>query len=268
MSVHVLDEAIALDAAGEHLWRGRTHPEYANFIGPFGGATAAQLLQAVMLHPQRVGEPVAFTVNFAAAVADGEFTIEARPARTNRSSQHWIVQMLQDGQAVTTGTVMTASRRETWGILEAAMPQVPPPSDLKREVVRGVAWLQHYERHFVEGGVPRQWEGQDSGNSRTRLWLRDVPDRPLDFASLTAMADNFFPRIWLRRAAQVPLGTVTMTVYFHADTEVMKRTGAGHVLAQAQGQGFRNGYLDQTGLLWNEAGELLASTNQLMYFKE
>jgi acyl-CoA thioesterase len=268
MSGHVLDEAMALAPAGENLWRGATHPEYANFIGPFGGATAAQMLQAVMLHPQRIGEPVAFTVNFAAAVADGEFTVEARPARTNRSSQHWIVQMLQDGQPVTTATVMTATRRETWGVTEAVMPQVPKPADLKREVVRGVRWIQHYDRRFVEGHVPREWSGQDSGHSRTRLWLRDVPDRTLDFASLTAMADNFFPRLWLRRAAQVPLGTVTMTVYFHADSEVLQATGSGYVLAQAQGQGFRNGYLDQAGLLWNEAGELLASTHQLMYFKE
>ena len=39
MSTHALDQAIALESAGEHLWRGRTHPEYANFIGPFGGVT-------------------------------------------------------------------------------------------------------------------------------------------------------------------------------------------------------------------------------------
>jgi hypothetical protein len=39
-------------------------------IGPFGGVTAAQALNAV-LHPQRLGEPIAFTVNFAAALSDG-----------------------------------------------------------------------------------------------------------------------------------------------------------------------------------------------------
>ena len=82
------------------------------------------------------------------------------------------------------------------------------------------------------------------------------------------MSDTFFPRIWLRRASQVPLGTVTMTVYFHADSEVLRATGTGYLLAQAQGQGFRNGYLDQAALLWNEAGELLATTHQLMYYKE
>jgi len=88
------------------------------------------------------------------------------------------------------------------------------------------------------------------------------------FASLTAIADNFFPRIWLRRATQVPLGTVTLTVYYHAGPALLQSTGAGYVLCQAQGQGFRDGYLDQTGQLWNEAGDLLATTHQLMYYKE
>jgi acyl-CoA thioesterase len=268
MTAHVLDEAITLTPAGEHRWTGRTHPEYANFIGPYGGVTAAQMVQAVMLHPQRVGEPVALTINYASAVADGEFTIDARPARTNRSTQHWIVQMLQDGQAVTTATLMTAVRRETWGTVEAAMPQVPPPAEVKREHLRGIKWLQHYERRFIEGGVPTAWDGSDLGHSRTRLWLRDVPARPVDFASLTALADNFFPRIWLRRATQVPLGTVSMTVYYHADAAMLQATGSGYLLAQVQGQGFRNGYLDHSGELWNEKGELLATTHQLMYYKE
>lgn len=266
--VHVIDEAIALVPAGEHRWAGRTHPEYANFIGPYGGVTAAQMLQAVLLHPQRLGEPVAFTVNFAAPIADGQFSIEARPARTGRSTQHWIVQMLQDGQPVTTGTVMTALRRSTWGAVEAAMPSVPLPLDLAREAIRGVRWIQHYERRFIEGDVPAAWDGRDAGHSRTRLWLRDAPGRPLDFASLTAMADNFFPRLWLRRAMQVPLGTVSMTVYYHADSALLQATGTGFVLAQAQGHGFRDGYLDHSGHLWNEAGQLLATTHQLMYYKE
>jgi len=268
MSAHVLDAAVALAPVADHLWRGRTSPEYANFIGPYGGVTAAQMLQAVLLHPARLGEPVSFTVNFAAAVADGEFLVEARPARTNRSTQHWIVQMVQEGQPVTTATAITANRRATWGTTEAAMPQVPHPRELERERGRPVRWIQHYERYFVDGDVPKAWDGQDSGASRTRLWLRDAPQRPLDFVSLTAMADNFFPRVWLRRASQVPLGTVSMTVYFHADGALLQSTGDGYVLAQAQGQGFRHGYLDQAGQLWNEAGELLATTHQVMYYKE
>lgn len=268
MSLHPLDAAIALEPAGEHRWRGRTSPDWANYIGPYGGITAAQMLQAVLLHPQRLGDPVAFTANFAAAVADGGFMVEARPARTNRSTQHWTVQMLQDGQPVTTGTVMTAVRRPTWTATEAVMPQVPRPGEVEREKFRGVRWIERYDRRYLEGDVPRFWDGQDTGSSRTLSWVRDAPERPLDFASLTAIADNFFPRIWLRRARQVPLGTVTLTVYYHAVPALLQSTGTGYLLCQAQGQGFRDGYLDQAGQLWNEAGDLLVTTHQLMYYRQ
>ncbi len=268
MTVHVLDAAVALGAEAEDLWRGRTSPEYANFIGPYGGVTAAQMLQAVLLHPQRLGEPVAFTINFAASGADGEFLVRARPARTNRSTRHWSVEMLQEGQPVATATALTAVRRSTWGAREAVPPSAPPPESLPAEPVRPVPWTRHYDRRYAEGAVPSEWKGQDGGSSRTVLWLRDHPQRPLDFLALTAMADNFFPRLWLRRASQVPLGTVSMTVYYHAGSDMLRATGAGWVLAQAQGQGFRDGYLDQAGLLWNQSGELLATTQQLMYYKE
>ena len=55
-------------------FRGHTSPAYANMVGPFGGVTAACMLQAPMKHAQRLGEPIALTVNFASALADGEFT--------------------------------------------------------------------------------------------------------------------------------------------------------------------------------------------------
>jgi len=38
-------------------------------------------------------------------------------------------------------------------------------------------------------------------------------------------------------------------------------------LAQARAQAFRNGYFDHTAQLWNEAGVLLATTHQVVYYK-
>lgn len=268
MSLHPFDIATALAPQGEHLWQGHTSPAYANMIGPFGGVTAAQALNAVLQHPERLGEPVALTVNFAAALADGPFFVHAKPVRTNRSTQHWTVEIRQGEQVMLTATAFTAVRRETWRATEAQMPAAPRPTDVPVAQRRGVEWLNRYEMRFVEGGFPSQWEGQDLGHSLTRLWVREQPARPLDFASLTAMADIFFPRIWRRRTKFVPIGTVSMTVYFHADAQALAQTGSGHLLAQAQGQGFHNGYFDHSGLLWNEAGHLLATTHQVVYYKE
>jgi acyl-CoA thioesterase len=211
---------------------------------------------------------VAFTINFAAAVADGAFEIRPRPARTNRSTQHWTVEMVQGGEVVATATALTAVRRPTWGGHEARMPEVPRPQDVPRASRRGVAWLERYEMRFLLGMIPREWEGQGVAESLSRLWVRDDPPRPLDFCSLTALCDVFFPRIWLRRARQTPLGTVSMTVYFHCGAAELQQAASGYLLAQARGQGFGGGYFDHQGQLWAESGALLATTHQVMYYKE
>lgn len=275
---HAFDAAIALAPVGPDRpndFLGASHPAWQNMVGPFGGITAAIALNSVLQHPRLLGEPVSLTVNYAAATADGPFTATARPARTNRSTQHWIVEISQldaDGQpqVCTTATVFTAVRRQTFSATDMPMPEVPAPTDVARQPLPPgvVEWLRRYEIRPVSGGIPMRWEGQASDHSRTQMWVRDDPPRALDFASLAAFSDIFFPRIWLRRARRVPVGTVSMTVYFHADGAMLAASGPGYLLGQAQAQAFHQGYFDQTGQLWNEAGQLLATTHQVVYFKE
>jgi acyl-CoA thioesterase len=267
--MHPFDEAIAQPRQPDGTAIGHTSAAYANMIGPFGGITAAQAVNAVLSHPQRLGEPVSLTVNFCAALSDGPYTLMARAVRTNRSTQHWTVEMQQEGLAVATATVFTAVRRQTWEDDEHRMPEAPAPRAVaQRGKAKGVAWLDRYDMRFVSGSIPQSWDGSEHHDSTTRLWVRDIPPRPLDHASLTALCDVFFPRIWRRRATPVPIGTVSMTVYYHADGPCLRDSGDGYVFAQAQAQGFRGGYFDQTAQLWNEQGSLIATTHQVVYYKE
>ncbi len=266
-TVHAFDQAIALEPQSQNVFVGHTSAAYANMVGPFGGISAAQVVNAVLLHPQRLGEPVSLTINFAAALANGPFTVEARPARTNRSTQHWMIEVRQEGETVLTGTAFTALRRETWSLDEESMPQCPPPEQVSGGVGPvPMEWIKQYDMRPIAGAMPKVWDGSGD-TSLTQLWVRDQPPRPLDFASLTALSDVFFPRVFVRRATLVPVGTVTLTVYFHADTAQLQATGTSYLLAQARAQAFRNGYFDHTAQLWNEAGVLLVTTHQLVYYK-
>jgi acyl-CoA thioesterase len=269
METHPFDEAIRLSPAGEHRFAGATHPGYANMVGPFGGVTNALMLEAVLRHPRRLGDPVALTVNFAGPVADGAFEIEASPSRTNRSTQHWWITMRQGDAVVTTGTAVFAERRSAWSTCEPVMPAgLPRPSDMPRASAAGrPAWCARYDMRFADGAVT-EFDGREHVDSLTRLWIRDDPPRPLDFASLAAIADNFLPRIFVRRRRLVPVGTVSMTTYFHADAALLDAQADRYVLGTARGLNFRSGYFDQIAEIWSDSGELLATSHQVVYYRE
>ncbi|MEP6558244.1 MAG: thioesterase family protein [Burkholderiales bacterium] len=267
---HPFDQALQLRAGrDEDHWLGCTSPAYANMVGPFGGLTAAQALAGVLAHPKRLGEPVALTVNFAAAVADGAFDLIVRPVRTNRSTQHWTIELRQGDAVALTGTALTALRRDSWGNDEATMPTAPAADATApaRRRERQPVWLDRYDLRFIDGELPARFEGQEAGH-RSLLWLRDAPPRPLDFTSLAALADAFFPRLMLRRGRLAAVGSVSITTYFHADAAQLTAVGAAHILGEATAAAFRHGYFDQTARLWSPAGPLLASSHQIVYFKE
>jgi acyl-CoA thioesterase len=268
LAPHPFDAATALEPLGDGRWRGRTSPAYANMVGPFGGITAAVALAAVWRHPARQGEPIALTVNYAGPLADGDFELHAEPVRTNRSTQHWLVQLRQDGQVALTASAVCASRRETWSAVEAGFPQVPAAAALEPMVpLERARWTSAYEMRFVKGALRFDAPAGDE-DSVSLLWMRDRPPRALDFLSLAALCDAFFPRLFVRRPSWVPIGTVSFSVYFHADAATLARIGSAHLLGHARAQQFRNGYFDQAGELWGPGGELLAVTHQIVYYKE
>mgnify|MGYP000005739973 CR=1 FL=1 len=262
---HSFDQALELQPVDDTRMRGQTHPDWANMVGPFGGITAATLLHAVELRPDRIGEPLALTVNFAAPIVDGEFDITLKPARTNRTNQHWIAELSQDGDIKTTATMVFGIRRDTWSDDESRMPSAPRPEGLE---VSGppLPWVSQYDMRFVENPFPAE-DSEPSESSRTTLWVRDADQRGLDFAALAAMSDIFYPRVFLRRGGFFPAGTISLTTYFHANGQELESIGGDYVLGSAHANRFSDGYFDQSAHVWARDGALLASTHQIVYFK-
>lgn len=235
-------------------------------VGPFGGITAATIVRAIELHPQCHGHPIALTVNYLAPISDGEFDIVTRAVKTNRSNQHWIVELSQDGDVKTTATAIFGLRRDTWADTEVAPPAAQRPEDVAPSIPPfGVVWFDNYDMRFVDGGMPE--EGAASGSSTTTLWVRNNPPRAMDFAALASVSDIFYPRVFLRQGQFVPAGTVSITTYFHADGDQLAAQGDDFVLATARAQRFSRGYFDQTAHLWGRDATLLATSHQIVYFK-
>ncbi|MEZ0384018.1 acyl-CoA thioesterase [Mycobacterium sp. pW045] len=267
MTPHPFDRAIHLEPVDAATYRGATEPAWANMVGPFGGITAAVLLRAVESHPDRIGDPLALTVNYAAPIADGEFDIALRAPRTNRSNQHWILELRQGDEVKTTATAVFGLHRDTWAAIEALPPKAPAPEDLPRsDFIEFIVWAKRYDMRFTQGPIPE--EGVHSDSSTTTLWVRDAEQRPLDFAALAAVSDIFYPRVFLRRGGFLPAGTISLTTYFHADRAQVEAVGGDFVLGSAHANGFSRGYFDQSAHLWSRDGALLTSSHQLVYFKD
>lgn len=243
-----------------------TRPEWGNMVGPFGGATVATILNIIQTDPEAFGRPASLTLNFAAPLADGEYTVDYAPVRTNRTNQHWTATIAQDGKVCATGTALFAVERDTLSTIEASPPQVPGPEDLQVAPFPPVlAWAGNYEMRFADGIVPGP-EGTTGGSTVSTYWLRQSIERHWDYPSLGAAADTFFPRVYIRAGAGVPAGTVTMTLYFHASPDEITALGPD-LLCTAEASRFHNGLGDQTARIWSADGNLLVSSHQMIYFK-
>ena len=149
------------------------------------------------------------------------------------------------------------------------MPAVPAADTLPRmSAFAPVKWIGSYDMRAVRGAKPNVAAGTENPDSLTQFWIRDEPPRTPDYVSVAAWCDAFYPRIFLKRAGFVPAGTVSLTTYFHADAATLAAVGDRHVLGCAQARVFRQGFFDQTAEIWSPAGDLLATSHQIVYYKE
>lgn len=270
MSPHPLDIATALQAVEPGRWRGQTHKAYSNTVGFFGGYVTACLLRGVLDDPRRQDVPIAMTVNFCAPLAEGPFEVGVRDVRTGRSTQHWLAELSQESGTVATASIVCGAHRAVWSHQPASAPSAPPPDSV--EVFSPFArsgWFQQYEMRFVEGAP--DFSAGDMAMPRaawSKLWLRDSGARALDHLSLAAMADAFVIRAFVARPKLVPASTVTMTTFFHGTREEIGAQGTAPLLCTADAHVFKDGFADQTAHLWGQGGRLLATSTQIVWYRE
>jgi hypothetical protein len=107
----------------------------------------------------------------------------------------------------------------------------------------------------------------EPASALSHVWVSDKPERPVDFPSLMALSDSFFGRIFVVLGTIVPIGTVSITTYFHADADDLAAHGSGPLLGAADAKIFTKSYFDQTAELWSRSGRLLATSHQIVYYR-
>lgn len=266
---HIFDIATHV-TPGDSRWNGHTSDDYWAFVGPFGGATAATMLRAIIGHVECSGDPLAMTVNYCAPIARGAFELDVRLVKANRSTQHWSVELTQNDDVAAFATAVFAVRRPSWSHQPAAFPGAPP-FEQTRPLPRSsfaMSWTKQYDFRFIDGapsllGRPLA----EPASAFSRLWIGDRVPRRIDMLSLLSMSDAFFGRIFHVRGELVPFGTVSLTTYFHVGADDLQSEDIRAVVATADAKIFNRSYGDQTGELWSPNGRLLATTQQIAYFK-
>ncbi len=270
MTEHTFDRAIALTKTADGTWSGQSSPDYANMVGAYGGIVAATLLNSVLCDDRHMGTPVSQTVNFCTGLGAGAFIVTTKLQRGGKYVQHWNTELTQGDTVIATSSIVMGARGETFAHQPAPIPDVPAALDLDPMGDRvPLEWTRRYDYRFVNGGMETFGKPRDDlGQSQTRVWLADTPNRPLDYLSLAALADCFFLRLIQIRGKMEPMGTVTLTTHFIATTDDLATQGSDHLLGVVDMNRAQNQFHDQTMQLFATNGTLLASGTQLVWYRQ
>ena len=259
-----LDESLALQSSGVGAWRAYADPRREAFGTTYGGWIAAILLKAVLDDSRAEGTPSALTVHFLVQISPGsQLRLVARSLGAGRSLSFWHSELTVDDAETPAAlaTVVLAKRKEGEAFTDLPMPEVPLPDALpeahppgafgERSVIRAVTGVPPYNRT----------------DSRSITWIRETSGRALDYVQLAYLSDHYAPRVFFRSPRPRPYATVTLSMYFHAGEAELRALGDDYVLIDARGSRAEASTVGSRVELWSRDGKLLATTEQLGWFR-
>jgi len=258
------DDALALRLTEEGLWSGFPDPRYEAMTGMYGGWTAAVLLRAVMLAADPQFTPSALTINYIQKIEPGrDVFIRVRCIGGSRSIQHWQAEVVHEaaGPVLAHALLVLAARRDTDGHTEPSMPEVPDPET-----------LEDFYPPFPGGKIATKrpvygYPPFARSDTASMAWVREFAGRKLDHLQLAFLSDLYPPRPFFWNAAPRPYATMSLSVYFHATPAEIEAVGADFILNEAIGTRGEQSTSGQQARLWNRGGKLLATTEQLGWFR-
>jgi acyl-CoA thioesterase len=258
-----LDEALALEARGDGIWRAVADPRYQAPNAMYGGWTAAILLNAALASRTDEATPSALTVNYVGRIEVGsEIVIRTRVLGSTRSVSHWSSELTasDDGPTLAFASVVLTTRPETDGHTVPAMPTVPAPEELE---LLDVAGLSHWsEVRAIDG-----WPPFGRPDTVSLSWVREASGRTLDHVQLAFLADQAPPRSWYWSEGPRPSATLTMSVYFHATADEVATVGDDYVLNDVVATRGMDATSGQQLRMWSRDGVLLATSEQLAWYR-
>ncbi len=260
--------AIPLIPVTTGLWRTHADEAWSNPGGGLWGGYAIGLAIRVLEEERdAVGEALSLTLTYAAALPVGDIDIRTRRIRQGGSVGVWEVEMLPAGtEQVGVHAIVTMARRpDTPPFAFAQMPQAPDPESLPNLDPPGQP-LRYgataFERRALDGFPP-----EPGTNSRSLAWVRPRHG-VFDKALLGMVTDHSPPRAMYALGRSVWTTTLTLTAYLHATAEDLVAIGSDYILVECEGRVGSNGASDELSSYWSRSGKLLATSEQLAWYRE
>jgi acyl-coenzyme A thioesterase PaaI-like protein len=258
---------MALNAVAPGRWTTHAAPEWRNPGGGLWGGYALGLcVRALEAEPEATGEALSMTLTYASGLPSGDLDVRTRRLRQGGSIGVWEVELRPQGveDVGVHGMITLARRPATPPFAFATMPQAPSPDDLPSPV--HPAGMEHFgasafERRTLDGFPPKP-----GGDSRSLAWVR--PRRGAwDKALLAMVTDNSAPRV-MYALDRVMTTTLSLTVYLHARAEELAALGDQFILIECEGRVGGGGASDERSSYWSRDGRLLATSEQLAWYRQ
>jgi acyl-coenzyme A thioesterase PaaI-like protein len=257
-----------LTAVGPGRWTTRAGEEWRNPGGGLWGGYAVGLAVRVMeAEPDARGEALSLTLTYAAGLPAGDLDIRTRRLRQGGSIGVWEVEISPagSGEVGVHAIVTMAKRPHTPSFAFATMPDAPDPESLPSPVFAGAS--QHFGASALERRTLDTFPPKATGDSRTLAWVRSRRG-PLDKAILGMITDNSAPRAFYALGPTVMTTTLSLTVYLHGTVEEIAEVGDDFILVECEGRVGGGGASDERSSYWRRDGKLLATSEQLAWYRE
>jgi acyl-coenzyme A thioesterase PaaI-like protein len=261
--------AIDLTHVAPGRWRTFAGPEWSNPGGGLWGGYAIGLaIRVLEAEPQALGEALSLTLTYIAAVPAGALDIRTRRIRQGGSVGVWEFELLPAGSdQVGVHAIVTLARRpETPAFAFASMPDAPDPESLPSPAPPDEA-MRHYGASSFERRTLEAFPPAPGSDSRSLAWVRSRRG-PLDKALLGMITDNSAPRAMYALGPTIRTTTLSLTAYLHATAEALAEVGDDYILVECEGRVGGGGASDERSSYWSRAGKLLATSEQLAWYRE
>lgn len=257
-----------LTSLGMGVWTTEAGPEWRNPNGPlWGGYSIGLCLAVVAAEPEARGEPLSITLTYVAGLSAGTVEVRTRRLRQGGSIGVWEVELRPAGATeVSVHAIVTMARRPaTPSFAFAQMPDASDPEGLPLQPRPGGS--QHFGSRAFERRTSETFPIQPAASSRSTAWVRPKLG-PWNKTLLGMLTDSSPPRAFYALGHTVMTTTVTLTIYLHATAEEVAAAGEDYLLVEYEGRVGGGGATDERSSYWRRDGKLLATSEQLLWYRE